>query len=99
MRNSVKRFSATGLLLAILIATLAYQAGGAAILAGQPTAIVTVNLGKVMENLNQRATAEANLRDMAEKLNAEKDRRSAEFTQMETELKELSKNGVSSDDE
>ena len=99
MRISAKRISASGLLLAMLIATLAYQAGGAAMLAGQPTALVTVNLGKVMENLNQRATAEANLRDMAEKLNAEKDKRTAEFTQMDTELQELSKNAASSDDE
>jgi Skp family chaperone for outer membrane proteins len=98
MRLLSKQCSAASLLLLILIATLAYRAGGAAMLAGQPTSIVTVNLGAVMEKLNQRANAAANVNSMAEKIKAEVEKKNAEFGKMKADVDAVIEAGASSDD-
>lgn len=73
----------------VVVAVLVYQSGGAAMLAGQPTVVVTVNLATVLEKLDQRTDAETNLRNMVEALRVEDDQRKAEITKLDNELRAM----------
>jgi Skp family chaperone for outer membrane proteins len=84
-----RHFTIVGILTLSLAVLIGYQAGGGAAIAGQPTAIVTVNLGAVLENLQQRADAEANLNDMKAKMKTEDETRRAEITKLQEDFKAL----------
>lgn len=89
MQSRLKRTSIVAtIMLGGLGAALGYQAFGAA-LAGQPTVVVTVNLGQVMENLTQRADSDARLKKMRDELLAEQERRQNEVRVMEEKAKGL----------
>ncbi|MCA9284995.1 MAG: OmpH family outer membrane protein [Phycisphaerales bacterium] len=57
--------------LAALIGLFAYQAGAVRALAARPTAVGTVDLGKVFEKMNERAEWDASTKGMEESLTAE----------------------------
>lgn len=86
MPNKTNRWRILGVSVALLLAgTIAVQALAAYSRAGQPTVIVTVNLSKVMENLDQRAASTARLNAMRDGLNKEQETRAAELKQYTTE--------------
>jgi len=64
-------------------------AGGAAMRAGQATTIVTVNLGAVLEKLNQRDEAERNLKAIADNNKAEIEKRQSDMSAMQKEIEKL----------
>jgi len=80
-------FAATVVTLFAATLALAYQSGASRV--GQPTAVATVNLAAVMEKLEQRSSAQANLRTMAEKLKEEDQAKKADLTKMQDELKAM----------
>lgn len=77
--------TATTILLVALIVTIAYQAGGGALLPGQPTTVVTVDLGAVLEKLDQRADAEASLNAMTSQLKVQNEHKTADIKKMQDE--------------
>jgi Skp family chaperone for outer membrane proteins len=89
MNSRMKRTSVIALtMVAVVGAAIGYQAFGAA-LAGQPTIVVTVNLGHVMEHLTQRSDSDARLKKMRDELLAEQERRQNEVRAMEEKAKGL----------
>lgn len=91
MTSMLKRFSVAAGLVALAGGGIAaaYQATGAVIAAGQPTVVVTVNLGAVLEKLDQRADLDANLKTMTDKLKTENEQRTAEVTKMQADMDKL----------
>jgi Skp family chaperone for outer membrane proteins len=82
------RYVVLGTLLALAAVGLGFQAGGGA---GRPTVIVTVNLGAVIEKLDQRAKAEQDLKKIAEQLKAEEEKLSNELKKMRTDIEAMDK--------
>ena len=95
MRSSAK-YGFAGAVLAVVAVGLGFQAGGGG-MAGRPTIIVTVNLGSVIEKLDQRAKAEQDLKKIADQLKAEEEKLSGELKKMRTDIEEMEK--ANGDDE
>ncbi|MCI0362328.1 MAG: OmpH family outer membrane protein [Phycisphaerales bacterium] len=85
--RKIRLLTATILLAATTV--VIYQSGAAAMVAGQPTVVVTVNLASVLEKLDQRTEAEARLVRTGESIQDENEKKRAEIQQMETQLKEM----------
>jgi Skp family chaperone for outer membrane proteins len=88
-KRSPKRLILASGLLTIFAASLALAYQGGASRVGQPSAAATVNLSIVMEKLEQKSSAQANLTSMAAKLNEEDKVKKAELTKMQTDLKAM----------
>lgn len=84
MSRSFRNFSAVAAL--GLVGFIGYKALGAAMSAGQPTAVVTVSLSLVLEKLDQRADAEANLNSIIDSMKTESQRRGDALKKMKAEL-------------
>lgn len=69
-------------LVALLSALIAHQATGNRTAVANPTVVVTVNIGEVMEGLNERAEAYTKLRAMS-------DENKMELEKLETDLKNM----------
>ncbi len=78
-------------------AVLGYQALGAAMAAGQPTAVVTVNLSKVIEKLDQRRDEEANFKIMVDAMKDEDSKQQDDIKKMEEDLKKMSDSSAKED--
>ena len=90
MRTHMKRFSlAAGLLAVGLGAVIGLSAIGATMMAGQPTVVVTLNLGPVIDKLDQRADAQTRLEKMNAEMRIEQERRVGEIKKLEAEAKAL----------
>lgn len=88
MNARMKPTHVVALTVAVAIgAVIAYQAYGA--VAGQPTVVVTVNLGHVIENLTQRADSDARLRKMRDELLADQEKKQNEVKAMEEKARGL----------
>lgn len=87
MKTSVKyAMAATAICLGAT--ALGFQAGGRA---GRPTVIATLNLGAVIEKLDQRAAAEQSLKKMGEDLKAEEEKLSAELKKLMADIETIEK--------
>jgi Skp family chaperone for outer membrane proteins len=75
-----------GLLCIASLGVCAYRALAAAMSAGQPTAVVTVNLAKVLEKLDQRVDSETNLKKMVDSMRVEDQKKSDELKKMKADL-------------
>lgn len=78
----------TGLFAVLLVAVMTYQAA-AIQAAGRPSVVVTVNLATVLEKLDQRAAAEASLKQMVDSMNAEKESREQAIEKMREKHKNM----------
>lgn len=65
--------------------SFAVQSSNAYLRAGQPTVIVTLNLAKVMENLDQRADSSARLNALRDSMTKEQESRSADVKKLTDE--------------
>ena len=88
-KSSPKRLILAVGLFTLVAASLALAYQGGASRVGQPTAVATVNLSVVMEKLEQKSSAQANLRTMAEKLNEDDKAKKDELTKMQGDLKAM----------
>jgi Skp family chaperone for outer membrane proteins len=82
------RVPALALVLA-LGAAFAYQAIGQRTGSASPTVVVTVNLGAVLEGLEQRSVAEAEIKELGDRSQAEDQRRQKEIEDLRTQLENL----------
>jgi len=90
MKSITKRLGvAAGLVALGVVLASVYQAGGMALLAGQPTVVVTVNLSNVLSKLNQRGDSIKQLKKMVDDTAIEDDKQTAELKKMEADLKDL----------
>jgi len=78
-----------GLLAAVLLTVIGYQAGAAKFLLAEPTAVATVNLAQVLEGLDERAQAERDLEAMRNRFRDQDEQKQAELKAMEQELEDL----------
>lgn len=78
-----------GLPLAALAAALSYQAGAVRPVAARPTTVGVVDLGQVLEKVNERAQWDANVRSMEEKLKGEAMERDSRMRSAQERLKDL----------
>lgn len=76
------------LLVAVLLSLVVHQAIGQRSAALESTTVVTVDLRRVIEGLDQRAAAEANLQAMGQEILDEDDRRKTELEQLRAELQQ-----------
>lgn len=86
-----KHLSVTSfLLIGVLVSIIAYQAGANRVAAPmQPATIAVVNLPRVMAGLEQRSSAEMQIRGMLTDINAERSKREAEVNRLQTEHEQL----------
>ncbi len=90
MRITMTRKSLLTALLVLAMATaIGYQALGAALLAGQPTVVVTVNLGKVMEKLDQWNASVARVKKLTDDLKLEQSKRTGELDAMKKDAETI----------
>ncbi|MBT8485026.1 MAG: OmpH family outer membrane protein [Phycisphaerales bacterium] len=91
MRSIKSVISVPSVLLLIVVAVLVSRdvIGGFAAMA-RPTAVVTVNLPRVLEGLEQRAAAVSELTQLADRMRDEDQRHQDEISAMNTELQGLS---------
>lgn len=83
------------LLIAVLLCIVAYQAGANRTIAPvQPATVATVDLPRVLEGLSQRSNAEAELRQMAARINEERGQREQELTRLEADHEQLRRAAV-----
>src|SRR5687768_17198262 len=87
MRTSVK-YAMAAMAIGLAATALGFQAVGRN---GRPTVIVTVNLGAVIEKLDQRAAAEQSLKKMGADLKIEEEKLSAELKKMMTDIEAIEK--------
>lgn len=78
-----------GLLAAILLAAIGYQAGAVRALLAEPTAVATVNLSKVLEGLEERGQAERDLEAMRERFRAQDEQKQADLKSLEQQLQDI----------
>ena len=90
MKSFVARSCMVIGLIVMMALALAYRAGGAPMLGGQPIHVATVNLANVLEKLEQRADADVRLRAMRNDLAAEDDKRVAALKETSEKLKTMS---------
>ena len=88
-KSSPKRLILAAGLFTLFAASLALAYQGGASRVGQPSAVATVNLAVVMEKLEQKSSAQANLRAMAEKLNDDDKAKKDELTKLQGDLKAM----------
>lgn len=80
----------SGLLIAVLVSIIAYQAGAnRAVAPVQPATVAIVNLPRVLNGLEQRSTAEMQVRSMVSEINAERETREAELQRLRSEHTQL----------
>jgi len=82
------RVPALALVLA-LGAAFAYQAIGQRTGSASPTVVVTVNLGAVLDGLEQRSAAEAEIKELGDRSQAEDQRRQKEIEDLRTQLENI----------
>jgi len=82
------RVPALALVLA-LGAAFAYQAIGQRTGSASPTVVVTVNLGAVLDGLEQRSVAEAEMNELGDRSQAEDQRRQKEIEDLRTQLENI----------
>jgi Skp family chaperone for outer membrane proteins len=79
-----------GVPLAALVAVLSYQAGAVRpSLAIRPTSVGVVDLGQVLEKVNERAQWDANVRSMEERLKTEAQDRDARIRSSQERLRDM----------
>lgn len=90
MKLSIKRITVgLGIASLALSAVIAYNTYAIASQAGQPTAVVSVNLAMVMEKLDQWSDSAARLRKLRDDLTAEQDRRTKDLDKLKEDGKKL----------
>ncbi len=89
--HSIKRnMNSSGLLLVLVLgAIVTYKAIGQGRGAAMPSRVATVNLGLVLEGLEQRASAETDLEQMKAKIRAEDEQWTANLQDLKAQLDEM----------
>jgi Skp family chaperone for outer membrane proteins len=78
-----------GLLVAVLLTGVAYQAGAQRSTRAEPTAVATVNLSLVLEGLEERASAERVIESLRAEFEAQDKQKQADIEQLEQTLADI----------